>query len=369
MGGTTARISVSRFTKNIELIRTFLDCDGEICPRICLPVKADAYGHGAIKIGIIAAKAGVDWLAVATVDEAEELKAAGITIPILLLSLPVREEISRIVEADVSSVVADRQLAIKFAIEAARSNLTARLHLAIDTGMGRIGCSPTEAGELAEMIKNEEHLELEGVCTHFASADTSSEFTAGQIEKFDGCLRDIRARDVDPGLVHAANSAGMVGFPAAWYDMVRPGIIAFGYPPTLDTPIPVSPVMEFVSTIVFLKHVDAGTPISYGSTYISPHQTTIATVSAGYGDGYNRLLSNVGQVTVRGKRYPVVGRVCMDQIMVDVGNAPIVELYDEVLLFGASRTGPDAIEIARLTQTIPYEVTCSVGKRVRREYR
>jgi len=353
----------------MELIRRFLDCDGEKCPRICLPVKADAYGHGAIKIGIIAANAGVDWLAVATIDEAEELKSAGITIPILLLSLPIREEIFRIVEAEVSSVVADRQLATEFAIEAARLNVTARLHLAIDTGMGRIGCSSIAAGQLAEMINNEKHLELEGVCTHFASADTSIEFTAGQIEKFDGCLTDIRARGVNPGLVHAANSAGMIGFREAWYDMVRPGIIAFGYSPTLDTPIPVSPVMEFVSTIVFLKRVDGGTPISYGSTYISPRDTTIATVAAGYGDGYNRLLSNVGQVTVRGERYPVVGRVCMDQIMVDVGDAPIVELYDEVVLFGASPPGPDAIEIARLTQTIPYEVTCSVGKRVRRQYR
>ena len=233
--------------------------------------------------------------------------------------------------------------------------------------MGRIGCDPSVVTLLARRIVESDYLELEGVCTHLARADESPSFTQEQIDRFDRCLDEIRQNGVDPGIVHAANSAGMLTQTNSWYDMVRPGIMAYGYPPVAVPSVHVDPIMEFVAKVVYLKRVPAGTPISYGSTYTTRGETVIATVAAGYGDGYNRLLSNVGSVSIRGARYPVVGRVCMDQFMIDVGIESPVLVYDEVILFGRN-PGPDAAELAKLVGTISYEITCSVGKRVSREY-
>ncbi len=363
MRATRALIHLDRFIRNIDSIRA---CVGR--SRICLAVKADAYGHGAVEIAKSAVEAGVSQFAVATCDEALELRECGIAAPILLLNPPVVGEIPTIIERGVGCVVADRRLIDAFSDAAKRVGSPARLHLAVDTGMGRIGCSTDRASALGRLIASDRRLRLEGVCTHFAASDTDDEYTREQIRRFDRCIAEIRAVGVDPGVVHAANSAGLLRHKAGRYDMVRPGIIAYGYRPSraMELSIEVAPVMEFVSKLVFIKRVPAGTPISYGMTFRADRETVIGTVAAGYGDGYNRLLSNRGSVAVRGKRYPVVGTVCMDQFMIDLGPDPDVSLYDDVVMFGPFPPAPDAEEIAGMCGTIAYEITCGIGKRVPR---
>lgn len=366
MATTAARVALGRFLENISSIQTYLG-SRDPAPAICLAIKADAYGHGALQIGARAIESGVEWLSVATASEALALRGANIDAPLLVLSLPDADEIALLIDLGVSCVVSDQWLISRFATSAEAKKRGSKLHLAIDTGMGRIGCDPPHAAILAQRIVESDYLELEGVCTHLARADDSPSFTREQIRRFDRCLAEIRAHGIDPGIVHAANSAGMLTQKNSWYDMVRPGILAYGYPPIPESTVHVEPIMEFVSKVVFLKRVPMGTPISYGSTYETKTETVIATVSAGYGDGYSRLLSSIGSVSIRGERYPVVGRVCMDQFMVDVGVDSPVSLYDEVILFGRD-PAPDAAELAKLIGTISYEITCGVGKRVSREY-
>ena len=327
MRATRAIIHLDSFRHNLRLLRGYLGSR----TLICLSVKANAYGHGAIKIAAAAVEEGVQFLAVATCDEGLELRRAGLACPILLLGLPMPGEIEELIENDISCVVCDSRLIEKFegAVRALDGKKTAKLHLKIDTGMGRIGCQPEQAGGLALRISDSAVLELEGVATHLPMADREDrEYTTQQIALFRACIEDIRRSCDRPLIAHAANSAGALWHGESVFDMVRPGIIAYGYYPSRDGErfLGVKPVMEFVSRVVMLKKVAEGTAISYGHSYRCKRETTIATVAAGYGDGYNRLLSNRGKVSIRGVLYPVVGTVCMDQFMVDVGPRPAVEL-------------------------------------------
>jgi alanine racemase len=268
-------------------------------------------------------------------------------------------------------MVTDLELADLLDAAARRAGVRLQVHLKVDTGMGRIGCSTADAPAVASHITLRGNLHLEGVSTHFALADSADPaFTRDQIERFDTAVAAIRERGVDPGIVHAGNSGGVLAFPEAWYDMVRPGIMAYGYYPSdeQERALDIRPVMELESRLVFIKEVEAGTPVSYGATWHATHRTYVGTVPVGYGDGYNRLLSNRGRVLIRGMSYPIVGRVCMDQIMVDLGPVCTVERYDPVTLFGPDPAGPDAEELATICGTIPYEVTCAVSKRVPRVY-
>ena len=368
MRPTRAVIDLAAFARNLALIRNHV-ADHVL---LCIAVKADAYGHGIEQIARTAVDAGVEYLAVATVDEAVAVREEGLSIPLLLYSLPAPEEIPTIVSQRITPLVADEQFVSRLDAEASRHGVIVPVHMKIDTGMGRIGCRPEDAGVLAESIDNRGGVRLEGVSTHFPAADTKDrEFTNRQIETFNAAVDDIRSRGVDPGVIHASNSGGLLDYPEAHYDMVRPGILAYGYYPSgeQDRRLPVRPVMKLVSKVVFLKRVEEGTPISYGMTYRCPAETVIATIPVGYGDGYFRVFSNRATVSIGGTRYPVVGRVCMDQLMVDLGPSPDVRLYDEVVLFGADDDAPTAEELANLADTIPYEITCAISKRVPRIYR
>lgn len=338
---------------------------------ICLAVKADAYGHGIAEIGHEAEASGIDYLAVATVDEAVDLRNGGVTLPVLLYSLPTPEEIAEVLTTGAIPVVSDLELATLIQSRAAGAYRTVDVHLKIDTGMGRIGCRPEEAAEVAAGIADLPNLHLAGVSTHFATSDSPDRrHTQAQIERFSGAVDAIRRRGINPGIVHAANSGGVLQYPDAWFDMVRPGILAYGYPPAddLEIGLNVLPVMELRSKLILIKEVGPGTAISYGATWTSSRRTHIGTIPVGYGDGYNRLLSNHARVLIRGKSYPVVGRVCMDHVMVDLGPTCEVERFDDVVMFGPDTTGPDAAELARICDTIPYEITCAISKRVPRIY-
>lgn len=336
---------------------------------VCLAVKADAYGHGAVAVARTALEAGASHLAVATIEEARELRDAGITAPILLLS-PIREEeAAEAVTTSTEPMVADEHWIRLFGEAAKRKGTILSVHLKVDTGMGRIGCPPEKAAALAVAVRNEPALRLAGTATHFPAADMEkTDYTEHQIDRFSRVVESIREAGVDPGLIHAGNSAAILRYPDALFDMVRPGIMAYGYYPSGDFPreYTLLPVMELETRVLFLKEVPAGTPISYGLSYRTSERTTIATLPVGYGDGYFRLLSNKAEVRIGDRRYPVAGRICMDQTMIDLGPQSSVAIDDPVVLFGPG--GPDAEDLSESIGTIPYEITCSVSKRVPRIY-
>jgi alanine racemase len=360
-------IHLQNLYSNLQIIRASVGSS----VKICLAVKADGYGHGAVGIGKAAEKGGADWLGVVTAGEALELREAGINGNILLLGLIDPENCGEIVKHNISAVVAEQTSVLAYAEAAGAVGATARLHLKIDTGMGRIGCTPEEALTLARLIVRRPELQLEGICSHFPVADSPDKaYTSEQIKRFSTCLEEIEAAGIRPQIVHLANSAGFQRFPDSWFDMVRVGIAAYGYTGTFDTS-PNSrllPVMEVRAPVSFIKRVPTGTSLSYGHTYITTRDTVIGTISAGYADGYRRGLSNRGRVLIRGETYPVVGTVCMDQFLVDLGSHAKVKPQDEAVLFGPDKRGPDAVELASLLDTIPYEITCGINPRVPRIY-
>jgi alanine racemase len=341
-------------------------------PAICVPVKADAYGHGAAPIAHAALAAGARYLAVATLGEGEELRAAGIIAPILLFSLSLPEELPEILAWELCPFVYDREFAETAGRAAAAAGKILPVHLKIDTGMGRVGCRPGEAADLARYIHTLKGLRLEGTATHLAAADSPREedvrYTRKQLESFRQAVADIRAAGLDPGIVHAANSGAVVFHPDARFDMVRPGIALYGYSPGKDTPqgLAVEPVMELRTRIGFIKEVKKGESLSYGRTWTAPRDTRIATLPVGYADGLPRALSGNHSVRIRDLPYPLVGRICMDQCMVDLGPDADIRRWEEVTLFGPS--GPSAADIASKLATIPYEITCHIHKRVPRVY-
>jgi alanine racemase len=365
MRSTRAEIHLDRLIGNIQNIRKHVGKER----LYCFPVKADAYGHGAVECSVAALDCGVEYLAIATLGEARELRQAGILAPIILFSIANEAEIRDLVELSLEPFVGDKDYIYALAQEAEKEQKVLNVHLKIDTGMGRIGCKPEEAAELALLISQSSSLSLTGTCTHFPVSDSSNqEFTKKQIQIFNEAISAITSAGCDPGLLHTANSGAVVAHPDAWFDMVRPGMISYGYYSSdeQERVIELEPVMDFKSKISFLKEVEPGTSISYGRTWKAEEKTWIGTMPVGYGDGYNRLLSNNAEVLHRGKRIKIAGRVCMDQTMINLGPETDAHIEDDVLLFG--KDGPDAEEIAEILGTIPYEVCCWVGKRVPRVF-
>ena len=368
MRATRAIVRLDHLRWNLDQIRAHT---ASRAPLLCLAVKADAYGHGITQIGLAAERFGVDYLAVATADEGVELREAGSRLPILLYSLATPEEMPTIVAHEIIPILSDTGQIEQYAAESARQGRQTTVHIKVDTGMGRIGCRPEDAVEVASRVAEADALSLGGISTHFAAADSADPaYTQEQHARFAQALAAIRDAGVDPGIVHAANSGGVLAHPDTWYDMVRPGIIAYGYYPSgeQDRALELRPVMELRSKVVYIKTVEAGEAISYGMTWRAPRRTTIGTIPAGYGDGYNRLLSNRAEVWIGGRRYPLTGRVCMDQLMVDLGPQSTVSRYDEAVLFGYEQNAPTAEELAGLCSTITYEITCAISRRVPRIY-
>jgi alanine racemase len=365
MRATRAYIHLDHFCRNLRAVRK------RIGPRrrICVPVKADAYGHGAIQIAGAALAAGASHLAVAAVSEGAELRRAGIAAPILLLSQALPEEIPEMLQYRLTPLVSDREYIEELARAAAGAGLVCPLHLKIDTGMGRLGCSPEEASGLAALIGAQKSLEYAGTATHLAVADSAlpedTAFTGEQLARFRGAVEKIRAAGTGPGIVHAANSGGVLLHEDSWLDMVRPGIILYGYNLT-GAEFAAEPVMELITNIVLIKRVKQGESLSYGRTWVSPRDTFIATLTLGYGDGLPRILSGNWQVLIRGRLYPLAGRICMDQCMVDLGPETEIPRWEAVTVFGGA--APGAADMAARLSTIPYEITCNINKRVPRVY-
>lgn len=336
-------------------------------------VKADAYGHGAIEVSRMIERTGAaDWLGVATVGEGLELRAAGITLPVLKLSVARGEEVAAAVAAGLTLCVVDEDSILEAGAAATALGTTASVHLKVDTGMRRIGCEPELAPSLAQRVDATPGVRLEGLFSHLPISDSprGEEFTRGQVALFARTAREVEAARGPVPLKHLANSGAVLGHPDTWFDLVRPGIMIYGaYPdPEAARTVPLLPALEWRTRVSFVKRVPAGETVGYGRTWTAPRDTWVATVPVGYGDGYSRLLSNRGRMLVRGRSYPIAGRVCMDQTMIDLGPDTDVTVGDEVVLVG--RSGTDEIttsEVAGLMGTIPYEVTCLITRRVGRE--
>ncbi|MCU0847927.1 MAG: alanine racemase [Spirochaetes bacterium] len=337
---------------------------------ILLPVKADAYGHGIIEISRYAEECcPVDMLGVASLDEGIELRNAGIGLPILVLGLiiPSEKQIEIIFDYDLIQTVAYPDLAEKISEIAVRRNREAQIQLKIDTGMGRIGCMPEEAPGIYKKISGMKNISIQGVYSHFPDADNpESEMTLRQVDKFKGIIDSIENEGCRVGFKHISNSAGLINYPASIFNMIRPGIMSYGYAVNgKKNNLDLIPSMTLKSCILFIKRMKKGSTVSYGMTYTLDKDANIATIPIGYGDGYSRFLSNKGSVLIGKKSYPVAGRVCMDQIMINIGDDEY-EIGEEVVLFGKEII--TASTIAGWIGTIPYEITCGISKRVPRVY-
>ncbi len=336
-------------------------------------VKADGYGHGALPVARAALAAGADRLGVATVDEAVTLREAGITATIQLLSEPPASAVDLIIEHGVVPAVTTRAFAGALGRAGAARGIDTPYHLKIDTGMNRIGVPAGEAHEFAAAIDSFPGLQLEGTMTHFATADVPGDWDFEmQLERFTSALARMRDEGIDPGIVHAANSPATILHPEAHFDMVRCGIALYGLHPSRDTygEIELAPAMSVIARVTFVKKVGMGEGVSYGLTWRAVAPTTIATLPLGYADGVHRVLSNNMEVLIGGARCAQVGRVCMDQFMVEVPRGVTVDEGDEAVLVGAQ--GAESIlldDLAERAGTINYEMACAFGMRMPRVYR
>lgn len=365
-----AEINLDNLAHNINGIRKLLSPGTEYIA----VVKADAYGHGAVEVSKVCLECGIKWLAVAMLDEALELRNAGVDCNILILGYTPSNMADLVIENNLSQTCYSLELARAFSDCAVRLGKAARIHIAVDTGMGRLGFIPSEesAGEVMK-ISLLPGLTIEGMFTHFAVADErDKEFTRSQYANYISFVKMLDTKGVNTGLKHVGNSAGTMDLPEYHLDGVRPGIIQYGLYPSgevMKQRISLKPVMALKANVVHVKEVDAGTSISYGRKFITSKRSRIATLPVGYADGYTRLLFGKAKVITNGNYAPVVGRICMDQCMIDVTNAGDVKVGDIVTLLGDDgNLSISADEIAEMIGTINYEVVCMVSRRVPRIY-
>ena len=340
--------------------------------KVLVAVKANAYGHGILEISGTLVKSGVDYLGVGTTDEALYLRNNGFKIPILMLGSILPDEIEAFLNNGVSQTVGDMRLARAINNFAGRMKKKAKIHIKIDIGMSRIGIWHKDAIDLIMGLVKLKNIEIEGIFSHFPSADEDEQLTRQQIKDFSSLIEELEKLSIYIRYKHMANSIAAVKYKDSHMNLIRPGIMIYGLYPKAGLSgrnIDLRPVLSLKSRIVFIKDVPPGRGISYGGTHVTTRHTKVATIPIGYGDGFNRQLSNKGSVLINGRRAPVIGRVCMDQIMVDAGKIPDVKLGDEVILVGKQNNERITVEeMAHLCNTIPYEVACWFDNRVPRIY-
>lgn len=344
--------------------------------KIVTVVKADAYGHGLKQIAAHLMQSGTDVFGVANLTEAEAIRSVGRGWQILMLGACLPDEIAYAVSDDVMPTISSKSEADLFSKEAKRQGKIVRIHIKIDTGMSRLGVHWQNAAQLINYVCNLPNIKVEGVYTHFSSAEDDPEFTKIQQQRFLNVLKELKKQKIEVQFIHCNNSAGIVHEPKTNFNMVRPGLLVYGIVPEgkrkieLEIKKCLKPVLSFKCRVGFIKEVSAGSALSYGRTYICKKPMKIATITAGYGDGYLRAGSNKAKVIIKGKKCSVLGRVTMDQMLVDVTGIPDVEVGDEVVLIGnQGETRIDARELAECFGTIPYEVFTSITYRVPRIYK
>ena len=338
--------------------------------KLCAVVKADAYGHGAVPVAKAALSAGADFLAVALLQEAIELRDADIFAPILILGALQEEYAEETVAYGVSQALFTLASAKALSAAAVKLGKKAKVHLAIETGMNRIGILPEHAGEFAAQVMALPGIEIEGVFSHFAMADAKDKaYCREQYAKFQNALFQIRAQGIEIPIKHISNSATISEAPEMQLDMVRQGITLYGLWPSeeVERCLDYQPVMKLKAKVAYIKQIETGETVGYGRTFKAERATKVATLPLGYADGISRLLSNKGYVLIKGQKAPIVGRICMDQFMVDVTDIEKVDIGDEALVFGSEELSAD--QVAAWIGTISYEVLCAISKRVPRIYR
>ena len=356
LGSTWIEIDLDAIAQNVNNIKKLIGEKKELMA----VVKGNGYGHDILEISSMVLKNGATRLAVARLEEGIILRKAGITAPILILGLTLEQQVKLLVLYNITPAVCEYEIIEKLSKFAVQEEMKVKVHIKVDTGMGRIGIFPNHVLDLVKKVKVLKNLEIEGIFTHFSVADEKDKaYTEVQFKKFMEVLAILEKEGIKIPIKHVGNSATLLDFPHMWLDLLRPGISIYGlYPSTeVQKTVELIPAYSFKTRIIFLKELPAGESISYGRTYTTKRRTKIASLPVGYADGYSRLLSNQGEVLVRGKRFPVIGRVCMDQTMIDVTNLPHAEVGDEVVLWG--RQGQEEItveEIAEKIGTINYEI-------------
>jgi len=356
LGLTWTEVNLDAIAQNVKNIKKLIGKKKELMA----VVKGNAYGHDILEISSVVLENGATRLAVARLEEAIFLRKAGITVPILVLGLTLKPQAESLVSYDITPTVCEFEMIEKLSELAVQMNKMAKIHLKVDTGMGRIGIFPDDVLRFIKRIKALKKVEIEGIFTHFSVADEKDKFyTEEQFKKFIEILTILEKEGIKIPIKHVGNSATLLDLPHMWLDMVRPGLAIYGLYPSKEVKktINLIPAQQFKTKIVFIKELPRGESISYGRIYITKRRMRVASLPVGYADGYNRLLSNQGEVLVRGQRVPIIGRVCMDQCMIDVTNLTQVEIGDEVVLWG--RQGEEMItveEIAQKIRTINYEI-------------
>lgn len=372
-----AEIDLDAIKNNIRNIRAYVKPEAKI---LCA-VKADGYGHGYLQVARTLLDNGADWLAVACIDEAVQLRRCGIKCPILILGHVTEQEAETIVREEITPACFSYELALSLSRAATRLGVRAKIHVKLDTGMGRVGLRYTED----EAVNQETvdtilkmavlpGLDMDGIFTHFSSADETvgDDYTKMQYRRFREACERLAANGLEIPLRHCCNSAALIRFPEMHMDMVRPGVILYGIKPSVSMDcgrLHLKPAMQFKAKITHIKEVEEGVCVSYGRKFETQKTTKIATLPVGYADGYSRLLSGKSQVIAGGKICDVVGNICMDQCMIDVSSVNNISVGDDVILFGRDKDMEISVEsLAEKMGTINYEILCIIGKRIPRIY-
>ncbi|MFQ5674264.1 MAG: alanine racemase [bacterium] len=368
LSATRAEINLSAIVSNLLSIKERVAPAG-----VMAVVKANAYGHGLSEVAKVALENGVQYLGVARVEEGIRIRRFESDKPVLVFGGFMANEVPEFLKNNLELTVFDLRLAESLSTTARELGAVAKVHIKVDTGMGRVGLQWQEAAEFITRVWELSHVQVVGIYTHFASSDSAdNSFADIQLHRFRQVLSELDDRGVEIPVKHAANSGAILDLPASYFDLVRAGVSLYGYYPSANTSesLRLTPSMTLKSQVISVREVEAGTKISYDATYETQRRTRMAVVAIGYGDGYNRLLSNQGEVLINGKRYPVRGRVCMDHIMVETGPEAEIRIGDEVVLLG--RQGAEEIsidEICTKLNTIPYEFTTLISDRVPRVYK
>jgi len=366
---TVAEIDLSALRANFRALKAYTNGAD-----IMAVVKADAYGHGAVEVARVLGADGCLHFGVATVEEARELRTAGLEQRIYLLGGFFADQAEEIVALNLTPAIFDPALVEPLAAYAAKCGRTPfPVHIEVDSGASRLGVIPDDLGRLIDLLHAAPTLQAEGACTLLANAaDPSSPITESQLTVFKDAVAALQAAGFNLRLNHVANSAAMVLREDAHFNLMRPGLAIYGLPPVpaVRDHVDLRPVMTFKTRLIQVKRLSAGSGVSYGHTFVAPRESLIAVMAVGYADGYRRGLQHGGEVLVRGHRAPVVGAVCMDLTMADVTDIPGVRAGDEAILWGGAGEAMISVnDVARIAQTISYELLCTVGRRVPRVYR
>ncbi|MDA3847777.1 MAG: alanine racemase [Vallitaleaceae bacterium] len=365
-----AEININRIIENLTNISNYVGDQ----TKVMLVIKADGYGHGAIPISKALNKEDIDYLAVATIDEAISLREAGIELPLLVFGFTPVDKYPDLIMLNITQTIYQEDMANSLSDVAVSMGAEAKIHLKIDSGMNRIGFKSDAATiNTVKSISELKGLIIEGIFTHFSKADEGTRaYTDNQITQFNRIVSELAHVGVKPPIIHLSNSAGMIDYRKGHGTMVRVGIALYGLYPSDKVnheELKLKPSLSLKSHVIFVKDIEAGDKVSYGGIYTAPSKRRIATIPVGYGDGYPRALSNIGRVIIKGHFAPIIGRICMDQFMVDVTDIEAVVCGDLVTLIGEDHGSSITVEeIASLRDTINYEIVCQLGKRIPRVY-